>query len=84
MTLFSSFGANGKLANSRVNSVSHLSNRSNSKCSQQFGDDGIIDWLIERAEIPRELDTFVEFRSGSLPAKPTPGSCCRITKNKDS
>ncbi len=31
------------------------------KVFSQFGDDGIIDWLIERAEIPPELHTFVEF-----------------------
>ncbi len=31
------------------------------RVSSQFGEDGIIDWLVERAEIPSHLRTFVEF-----------------------
>ena len=31
------------------------------KVFSQFGEDGIIDWLVERARIPRYLRTFVEF-----------------------
>lgn len=31
------------------------------KVSSQWGEDGIIDWLIERAEIPRSAHSFVEF-----------------------
>lgn len=31
------------------------------KVSSQFGDDGIIDWLVERAAIPPHLHSFVEF-----------------------
>jgi hypothetical protein len=29
--------------------------------SSQFGEDGIIDWLVEKAEIPRPVQCFVEF-----------------------
>jgi hypothetical protein len=31
------------------------------KVSSQWGQDGIIDWLIERAEIPPHAQTFIEF-----------------------
>lgn len=31
------------------------------KVFSQWGEDGIIDWLVERAEIPAHLRTFVEF-----------------------
>jgi hypothetical protein len=31
------------------------------RVSSQWGQDGIIDWLIERAEIPPEAQTFIEF-----------------------
>jgi hypothetical protein len=31
------------------------------RVSSQWGQDGIIDWLIERAEIPSEAQTFIEF-----------------------
>lgn len=31
------------------------------KVSSQFGEDGIIDWLIERAEIPPVSQSFIEF-----------------------
>jgi len=31
------------------------------KVFSQWGEDGIIDWLVERAEIPAHLHTFVEF-----------------------
>jgi hypothetical protein len=31
------------------------------KVFSQWGEDGIIDWLIERAEIPPHLHTFIEF-----------------------
>jgi hypothetical protein len=31
------------------------------KVSSQWGEDGIIDWLVERAEIPDHLRSFVEF-----------------------
>jgi hypothetical protein len=31
------------------------------KVSSQWGEDGIIDWLIERAKIPLKLQTFIEF-----------------------
>ena len=31
------------------------------KVFSQWGEDGIIDWLIERAGIPPNLETFVEF-----------------------
>jgi len=31
------------------------------KVTSQWGEDGIIDWLIERANIPPSLQTFIEF-----------------------
>src|SRR5579884_3327829 len=31
------------------------------KVSSQWGEDGIIDWLIERARLPAHLHSFVEF-----------------------
>jgi hypothetical protein len=31
------------------------------KVFSQWGEDGIIDWLIERAEIPSHLNSFIEF-----------------------
>jgi hypothetical protein len=31
------------------------------KVTSQWGEDGIIDWLIERANIPAALQTFIEF-----------------------
>jgi hypothetical protein len=31
------------------------------RVTSQWGQDGIIDWLIERAEIPPERQTFIEF-----------------------
>jgi hypothetical protein len=38
-----------------------ISRKSNSRVSSQWGQDGIIDWLIERAEIPPDAQTFIEF-----------------------
>ncbi len=35
------------------------------KVSSQWGEDGIIDWLIERAEIPSSSQSFVEFGVGT-------------------
>jgi hypothetical protein len=31
------------------------------KVASQWGEDGIIDWLVERASIPSSAQTFVEF-----------------------
>jgi hypothetical protein len=35
------------------------------KVTSQWGEDGIIDWLIERAKIPASSQTFIEFGVGS-------------------
>ena len=35
------------------------------KVSSQFGEDGIIQYLIRHADVPRECRTFVEFGVGS-------------------
>src|SRR5580704_6355335 len=35
------------------------------KVTSQWGEDGIIDWLIERANIPPASQTFIEFGVGS-------------------
>ncbi|MGA3196907.1 MAG: hypothetical protein ABSD39_18075, partial [Terriglobales bacterium] len=31
------------------------------KVTSQWGEDGIIDWLVERAGIPAHLSSFIEF-----------------------
>jgi hypothetical protein len=53
----------GRLASWQVRSMTVISSLSDVefKVSSQWGEDGIIDWLIERAGIPPESRTFVEF-----------------------
>jgi hypothetical protein len=43
-----------------MESVSSL-DRVEFKVSSQWGEDGIIDWLVERAQVPPQLQSFVEF-----------------------
>ena len=53
----------GRIASWHVRSqevISSLQDVEFRVCSQ-WGEDGIIDWLIERAKIPPKLQTFVEF-----------------------
>jgi hypothetical protein len=53
----------GRLASWEVRSKTSISSIEDVefKVSSQWGQDGIIDWLIERAAIARHLRTFVEF-----------------------
>jgi len=53
----------GRMASWRVRSLEVISSLHDAefKVFSQWGEDGIIDWLIERANIPPHLHTFVEF-----------------------
>jgi hypothetical protein len=53
----------GRMASWQVRSMETVSclNEVEFRISSQWGEDGIIDWLVERAEIPAHLRTFVEF-----------------------
>jgi len=53
----------GRMASWQVRSMSAVSSldKVEFKVFSQFGEDGIIDWLVERAQIPPHLHTFVEF-----------------------
>jgi hypothetical protein len=53
----------GKMASWRVRPMDVIASLQDVefKVTSQWGEDGIIDWLIERAEIPSELHTFIEF-----------------------
>jgi len=53
----------GRMASWQVRSKATISslNEVEFKVSSQWGEDGIIDWLVERAEIPARLHTFIEF-----------------------
>ena len=53
----------GRLASWQVRSRNTVSNLQEVefRVSSQWGQDGIIDWLIERAEVPAAAQTFVEF-----------------------
>jgi len=53
----------GRLATWQVRAIATVSSleQVEFKVFSQWGEDGIIDWLIERAEIPPHLHTFVEF-----------------------
>src|SRR5229473_1203112 len=53
----------GRVASWRVRSLESIDTLRDVefKTFSQFGEDGIIDWLIERANIPPHLQTFVEF-----------------------
>src|SRR5215469_443372 len=53
----------GRMAGWQVRSMKSICSLSDVefKVFSQFGEDGIIDWLVERAQIPTSLRTFVEF-----------------------
>jgi hypothetical protein len=53
----------GRMASLQVRSLKTISSLHDAefKVSSQWGEDGIIDWLIERAEIPPISQSFVEF-----------------------
>lgn len=53
----------GRMASWRVRSMEAISSLQEVefKISSQWGEDGIIDWLIERANIPPALHSFIEF-----------------------
>ncbi|MGD0891660.1 MAG: hypothetical protein ABR923_09015 [Terracidiphilus sp.] len=53
----------GRMASWEVRSRQDIANLQDVefRVSSQWGQDGIIDWLIERAEIPSAAQTFVEF-----------------------
>jgi hypothetical protein len=53
----------GRMASWQVRSRNTIANLQEVefRVSSQWGQDGIIDWLIERAEIPSAAQTFIEF-----------------------
>jgi hypothetical protein len=53
----------GRIASWQVRSMQSIQSLQDAefKVLSQWGEDGIIDWLIERAAIPPRLHTFVEF-----------------------
>ncbi len=53
----------GRMASRQVRSMKSVGslNDAEFKVFSQFGEDGIIDWIVERAQIPSYLRTFVEF-----------------------
>ncbi len=53
----------GRMASRQVRSIKSISSLDEVefKVHSQWGEDGIIDWLVERAEIPSHLHTFIEF-----------------------
>lgn len=53
----------GRMASWQVRSIQNVSSLDEVefKVFSQWGEDGIIDWLVERARIPPHLHTFVEF-----------------------
>jgi hypothetical protein len=53
----------GRIASRQVRSIEAVPSldKVEFKVFSQWGEDGIIDWLIERADIPPHLHTFVEF-----------------------
>jgi hypothetical protein len=53
----------GRLASWQVRSRNTIANLQEAefRVSSQWGQDGIIDWLIERSEVPTAAQTFVEF-----------------------
>lgn len=61
--LANSFQLLGRMASWQVRSMSVISSLQDVefKVSSQWGEDGIIDWLVERAQIPPKLQTFIEF-----------------------
>lgn len=61
--VFDSLLLQGCMASWQVRSMQSIHSLQNAefKVFSQWGEDGIIDWLIERAAIPPRLHTFVEF-----------------------
>lgn len=53
----------GRMASSQNRSITGISSLGEVefKVFSQWGEDGIIDWLVERAEIPAHMHSFVEF-----------------------
>jgi len=53
----------GRMASRQVRSMAAVPSldKVEFKVFSQWGEDGIVDWLIERAEIPPHLQTFIEF-----------------------
>lgn len=53
----------GRMASWQVRSEKQISTIQDAEfsVSSQWGEDGIIDWLIERANIPKASQTFIEF-----------------------
>jgi hypothetical protein len=53
----------GRIASWRVRDMEILNSLEDAefKVSSQFGEDGIIDWLVERAQIPLASRSFIEF-----------------------
>jgi hypothetical protein len=53
----------GRMAAWRVRSMEVLSSLTGAEfsVSSQWGQDGILDWLIERADLPNALHSFIEF-----------------------
>jgi hypothetical protein len=53
----------GRMASQQVRAMQNVYSLSQVefKVSSQWGEDGIIDWLVERARLPARLHTFVEF-----------------------
>jgi hypothetical protein len=62
-TLDDSLLLQGRIASWQVRSMKTIGDLSDVefKVTSQWGDDGIIDWLVERASIPSSAQTFVEF-----------------------
>lgn len=61
--LANSFQLLGRMASWQVRSKNMIASLQDVefKVSSQWGEDGIIDWLVERAKIPVKLQTFIEF-----------------------
>jgi hypothetical protein len=53
----------GRMASWQARSIMRIGslNDIEFKVFSQFGEDGIIDWIVEKAQIPSHLHTFVEF-----------------------
>lgn len=61
--MYASLLLQGKMASWNVRSIPQINSLQDVefKVFSQWGEDGIIDWLIERANIPPHLHTFIEF-----------------------
>jgi len=62
-TADNSFLLLGRIASRQVRAIKSVSSLGEVefKVYSQWGEDGIIDWLVEQAEIPPHLQTFIEF-----------------------